>query len=151
MLRMIGRNCVEGGRSMQSCVKRAGFVFSRVLFRNRSVNFNLEGTVLFSAFLNLSFIFRLLSFLVKNFEESEMLLLRMIGRNGVGGGTSMQFWAKRGGLVFLCVLFRNRFVDGNLEGNVLSALLHSYFYFLFFERILKNLKCICWGWSGEMA
>jgi hypothetical protein len=76
---------------MQSCVKRAGFVFSRVLFRNRSVNFNLEGTVLFSAFLNLSFIFRLLSFLVKNFEESEMLLLRMIGRNGVGGGTSMQF------------------------------------------------------------
>ncbi|CAM6036438.1 unnamed protein product [Sphagnum compactum] len=44
MLRMIGRNCVErGGRSMQFCVKRAGFVFSRVLFRNRFVNFNLEG------------------------------------------------------------------------------------------------------------
>ncbi|CAK9237425.1 unnamed protein product [Sphagnum jensenii] len=42
-LRMIGRNCVEGGRSMQFCVKRAGFVFSRVLFRNRFVNFNLEG------------------------------------------------------------------------------------------------------------
>jgi hypothetical protein len=32
----------------------------------------------------------------------------------------------------LCVLFRNRFVDGNLEGNVLSALLHLYLFFLFF-------------------
>ncbi|CAM6008934.1 unnamed protein product [Sphagnum balticum] len=42
-LRMIGRICVEGGRSMQFCVQRAGFVFSRVLFRNRLVNFNLEG------------------------------------------------------------------------------------------------------------
>jgi hypothetical protein len=42
---------------MQSCVKRAGFVFSRVLFRNRFVNFNLERTVFFSAFLNLIFYF----------------------------------------------------------------------------------------------
>lgn len=113
---------------MQFCVNRAGFVFSRVLFRNRLVNFNLEATVFFSAFLKLFFIFRLLSFFVKNFEESEMLLLRRIGRNGVGGGMSMQFCAKRGGFVFLCVLFRNRFVDGNLEGNVLSALLHLYLY-----------------------
>jgi hypothetical protein len=54
-LRMIGRNFVEGGRCMQFCVKRAGFVFSRVLFRNRFVNFNLEGTVFFSAFLKLIF------------------------------------------------------------------------------------------------
>ncbi len=66
---------------------------------------------------------------MKNFEESEMLLLRMMGRNGVGGGTSMQFCAKRGGFVFLCVLFRNRFVGGNLEGNVLSAFFHLYLYF----------------------
>ncbi|KAH9553066.1 hypothetical protein CY35_09G100200 [Sphagnum magellanicum] len=47
-----------------------------------------------------------------------MLLLRMMGRNGVGGGTSMQFCAKRRGFVFLFVLFRNRFVDGNLEGEM---------------------------------
>ncbi|KAH9553065.1 hypothetical protein CY35_09G100200 [Sphagnum magellanicum] len=46
-----------------------------------------------------------------------MLLLRMMGRNGVGGGTSMQFCAKRRGFVFLFVLFRNRFVDGNLEAS----------------------------------
>jgi hypothetical protein len=32
----------------------------------------------------------------------------------------------------LCVLFRNRFVDGNLEGNVLSALLHLYLYLFIF-------------------
>jgi hypothetical protein len=29
----------------------------------------------------------------------------------------------------LCVLFRNRFVGGNLEGNVLSAFFHLYLYF----------------------
>jgi hypothetical protein len=52
---------------MQFCVKRAGFVFWRVLFRNRFVNFNLEGTVFFSAFLNLSFNFSTFEFFGEEF------------------------------------------------------------------------------------
>ncbi|CAK9882289.1 unnamed protein product [Sphagnum jensenii] len=68
-LRMIGRNCVERGTSMHFA-RREVEPFSCVS----------------------CFVIGLLTAIWKFFgEESEMLLLRMIGRNGVGGGTSMHF------------------------------------------------------------
>jgi len=115
---------------MQFCVKRAGFVFSRVLFRNRFVNFNLEGTVFFSAFLNLIFYFSTFEFFG---EESEMLLLRMIGRNGVGGGTSMHF-ARREVEPFSCVSY---FVIGLLTAiwKVMFSLhFFIYIYIYYFSK-----------------